>query len=126
MQFKVLFTLSCLVLTGNVAIAGMLEHGDVPNQCRNACEPVVDISESCERQHNNDESAEHQCICNWGPAKTQVPLCAACIDQYDPKNFDNGGNGNDDDDDNNDADDDNRGDGNRGNSTSFKMLQANG
>ncbi|KXL45215.1 hypothetical protein M433DRAFT_149475 [Acidomyces richmondensis BFW] len=118
MQFQLLFALSGVALTGNVAFASMLEHGDVPNQCRNACEPIVDICESCERGHSDDELAEHQCICNWGPAKTQVPLCAACIDQNNRKSVKNDGNGNDEDDDNNDADDDDNGDGNRSNSTS--------
>ncbi|KAJ5831747.1 hypothetical protein N7474_000058 [Penicillium riverlandense] len=102
MHAKQLLALGGLVLASNVAIAAKLEHDDVPNHCWAACGPVVGISESCNHRHDNDDSAELQCICNWGPASTQIPLCAACITQYghnDDHDHDN------DDDDNDDGDD---------------------
>ncbi|OOQ88956.1 putative GPI anchored protein [Penicillium brasilianum] len=91
-----LLALGGLILAGNVAIAAKLEQDDVPNRCWNACGSVVGVSRRCDNQHDND-SAELQCICNWEAAKTQIPLCAACITQYGPRDNDR-----DDDDDNDD------------------------
>lgn len=96
MRTQQLLALGGLVLAGNVAIAAKLEHDDIPNRCWAVCGPVVGTSERCDRQHDND-SAELKCICDWSSAKTQIPLCAACITQY----------GNDDNDDDNDNDNDN-------------------
>ncbi|KAJ5673303.1 hypothetical protein N7507_002430 [Penicillium longicatenatum] len=106
MRSQQLLALCGLMLAGPLAIAAKLEHDDVPNRCWAACGPVVGISESCDSQHDND-FAELQCICNWAPAKTQIPLCAACITQYgdgDNDNYhDHDDDHDDDDDDDNDA-----------------------
>lgn len=99
MRTKQLLALGGLVLAGNVAIASKLEHDDVPSRCWDACGSVVNISQQCDNQHDED-NAELQCICNWSQAQTQVPLCAACISQYG-----NGDNDNDHDHDHNDGDD---------------------
>ncbi|KAJ5621087.1 hypothetical protein N7510_005071 [Penicillium lagena] len=109
MHAKQLLALGGLVLASNVVIAAKLEHDDVPNHCWPACGPVVGISESCDHQHDNDDSAELQCICNWGPASTQIPLCAACITQYghDDDHDHDHDYGHDNDDDNDNDDDDN-------------------
>ncbi|KAJ5469816.1 hypothetical protein N7530_007173 [Penicillium desertorum] len=71
----------CGLLLASVAIASKLDHDDVPNRCWPACGPVVGIANSCDARHERD-SAEIQCICDWDAAKTQIPLCAACITQY--------------------------------------------
>lgn len=107
MRTQQLLALCGLVLASPLAIAAKLEHDDVPNRCWAACGPVVGISESCDAQHDND-SAELQCICNWAPAKTQIPLCAACITQYEGED-DNDHDHDDDDDDDDDYDDDDNG-----------------
>lgn len=69
------------LLLASVAIASKLDHDDVPNRCWPACGPVVGIANSCDARHERD-SAEIRCICDWDAAKTQIPLCAACITQY--------------------------------------------
>jgi hypothetical protein len=104
MRTQQLLALSGLVLAGNVAIAAKLQHDDVPSRCWAACGPVVGISEQCDHQHDND-SAELKCICDWSPAKTQIPLCAACITQYGNNHNDNDHDHDHDDDDDNDDDD---------------------
>ncbi|KAJ5177293.1 uncharacterized protein N7482_003170 [Penicillium canariense] len=100
MRTQQLLGLAGLILAGNIASAARLEHDDVPNRCWNACGSVVGASESCDHQYDND-SAELQCICNWEAAKTQIPLCAACISQYRVSDGDR----DDDNDDDNDDDD---------------------
>ena len=95
MRTQQLLAFGGLMLVSNVAIAAKLESDDVPSRCWSACGSVVGISESCDAQHDDDD-AEIQCICNWNPASTQIPLCAACISVY----------GDDDDDDHDDDDDD--------------------
>ena len=96
MRAQQVLTLSGLVLAGNIAIAAKLEQDDVPNCCWDSCSSVVGVSRRCDNQNDND-SAELQCICTWDAAKTQIPLCAACITQY--------GNRDNDHDDDNDNDD---------------------
>lgn len=105
MRTQQLLALGGLVLAGNVAIASKLEHDDVPSRCWDACGSVVNISQQCDDQHDEDD-AEVQCICNWSQAQTQVPLCAACISQYGNNDNDND-NDNDYDHDDGDAGDDN-------------------
>jgi hypothetical protein len=112
-----LLAIGGLVLASPLAIAAKLEHDDVPNQCWAACGPVVEISEKCDHEYDND-SAELQCICDWSPAKTQVPVCAACITKYGKSV-----NGDDDDDDNdNDNDDDNEDDNADDNNMTLHLL----
>lgn len=103
MRAQQLLALAGLILAGNVAIAAKVEQDDVPNRCWDACGSVVGVSRRCDDQHDND-SAELQCICNWEAAKTQIPLCAACITQYGHRDDDHDDN---DDDHNHDHDHDN-------------------
>lgn len=102
MRTQQLLALSGLLLASNVAIASKLDHDDVPNRCWDACGSVVNTAQRCDHQYDDDDSAEIQCICDWDAAKTQVPLCAACIDKYD-RDYDTD---HDDDDDHDDDHDD--------------------
>ncbi|KAJ5803739.1 uncharacterized protein N7518_000042 [Penicillium psychrosexuale] len=99
----------CGLLLASVAIASKLDHDDVPNRCWPACSSVVGIAKSCDAKHERD-SAEIQCICDWDAAKTEIPLCSACITQYQTDrrnhNITHHDDDNDDDDDD-DNDDDN-------------------
>lgn len=81
MRIQQLLAFSGLMLSSNVAVASKLDHDDVPNRCWNVCGDVVGISKSCDARHEID-SAEIKCICDWEKAKTQIPLCSACITQY--------------------------------------------
>lgn len=99
MRAQQLLALAGLILAGNVAIAAKVEQDDVPNRCWDACGPVVGVSRRCDNQHDNDR-AELQCICDWEAAKTQIPLCAACITQYGHRDDDHDDDDHDDDDDN--------------------------
>ncbi|KAJ5664817.1 uncharacterized protein N7477_007265 [Penicillium maclennaniae] len=92
------------MLASHVAIAAKLEHDDVPNRCWADCGPVVGISEKCDNQYDNN-SVELNRICNWSPAKTQVPLCAACITNYKNDGNDHGNDNDNDNDHHNDSDD---------------------
>ncbi|KAJ5907255.1 uncharacterized protein N7473_004171 [Penicillium subrubescens] len=102
MRAQQLLALAGLILAGNVAIAAKVEQDDVPNRCWDACGPVVGVSRRCDNQHDNDR-AELQCICDWEAAKTQIPLCAACITQYGHHDNDRDDDDHDDDDDDNEA-----------------------
>ncbi|KAJ5104320.1 hypothetical protein NUU61_001667 [Penicillium alfredii] len=85
MRVQQFFAVAGLLLAGNGVIAAKLERDDVPRRCWEACGSVVGTASSCDARHDND-SAELKCICNWGPAKTQIPLCAACITQSNRDN----------------------------------------
>ncbi|KAJ6107118.1 hypothetical protein N7523_008441 [Penicillium sp. IBT 18751x] len=105
--------LNGLMLAGHVAIAAKLEHDDIPNFAGLIAAPWWEF-----RRSYGNNPAELNCICNWSPAKTQVPLCAACI-----TNYKNGGNdhGNDNDNDN-DNDHQNDSDDNNGAVTRFNAI----
>ncbi|KAI1832388.1 hypothetical protein DTO013E5_6162 [Penicillium roqueforti] len=99
----------CGLLLASIAIASKLDRDDVPNRCWPACSSVVGIAKSCDAKYERD-SAEIQCICDWDAAKTEIPLCSACITQYQTDrrnhNITHHDDDNDDDDDD-DNDDDN-------------------
>ncbi|OQE35526.1 hypothetical protein PENCOP_c013G07667 [Penicillium coprophilum] len=109
MHTQKLLPLCGLLLASNIAIASKLDLDDVPTPCRPACSSVIRTAKSCDAKHERD-SAEIQCICDWDAAKTQIPLCSACITQYQSdkrnNNFTDGDRG-DYDDDSDDDDDDN-------------------
>ncbi|KAF9246792.1 hypothetical protein DTO027I6_5306 [Penicillium roqueforti] len=100
----------CGLLLASIAIASKLDRDDVPNRCWPACSSVVGIAKSCDAKYERD-SAEIQCICDWDAAKTEIPLCSACITQYQTDrrnhNITHHDDDNDDDDDDDDNDDDN-------------------
>ncbi|KAJ5146551.1 uncharacterized protein N7515_001115 [Penicillium bovifimosum] len=117
MRTQQLLPLCGLLLASNFAIASKLDHDDVPNSCWAACSSVVRVANSCDDRHERD-SSEIQCICDWDEAKTQIPLCSACITQHqaDRRNgthrdqdpdHDHDHDHDDDDDDTDDDDDDN-------------------
>jgi hypothetical protein len=105
MRTQQLLVLSGLMLAGNVAVASKLDHDDVPNRCWSVCGDVVGTSKSCDARHDND-SAEIKCICDWEKAKTQIPLCSACITQYQTDRRNNGTSTDHDHDHDDDGDDD--------------------
>lgn len=107
MRIQQLLAISGLMLASNVVVASKLDHDDVPNRCWNVCGDVVGISKSCDARHESD-SAEIKCICDWEKAKTQIPLCSACITQYqsDRRNNSTHDHHDDDDDDHDDDRDD--------------------
>ncbi|CZT15062.1 uncharacterized protein RCC_00969 [Ramularia collo-cygni] len=72
-----------------------IEFDDVPNQCRDVCTPVVELSESCDNQSFSSNDREIQCICTGQNMATAIPDCEACIrpfwqgsddDDYDETN----------------------------------------
>ncbi|KAJ5563103.1 hypothetical protein N7535_002452 [Penicillium sp. DV-2018c] len=116
MHTKQLLPLCGLLLASSVALASKLDHDDVPNSCWDVCSSVVRTANSCDDRHERD-SAEIQCICDWDQAKTQIPICSACITQHqaDRRNgthtdqdreWDHDHDHDDDDDDDTDDDDD--------------------
>lgn len=78
-------------LTLGLARADYLDREDVPSQCQDICRPVVEISDSCDAQHDDDDQ-ELSCICNANNMSTQIPECELCIrpfhQQDDDDDFD--------------------------------------
>ncbi|KAL5049430.1 hypothetical protein BDW71DRAFT_160535 [Aspergillus fruticulosus] len=91
MRVQKLLTISSLILAGNVAFGADLDRDDVPSDCHSACDPLVSISQQCDRQNDNDE-AEARCICEADNATSLIPQCEACIAEYsnDSDPHDNG------------------------------------
>ncbi|KAL4988920.1 hypothetical protein BDW68DRAFT_176420 [Aspergillus falconensis] len=81
MRVQKLLTISSLILAGNVAFGADLDRDDVPSDCHSACDPLVSISQQCDRQNDNDE-AEARCICEADNATSLIPQCEACIAEY--------------------------------------------
>ena len=100
----------CGLLLASIAIASKLDRDDVPNRCWPVCSSVVGIAKSCDAKYERD-SAEIQCICDWDAAKTEIPLCSACITQYqtDRRNHNITQHDDDNDDDDDDDNDDDNG-----------------
>lgn len=89
MHFHRFLTLGSLVLAGSSALAAKLERDNVPKRCLDVCGPALDISRRCDDQNDND-AAEMRCICNANGAQTQIPICAACINENGQHNSSDG------------------------------------
>ncbi|KAL3435478.1 hypothetical protein BDV09DRAFT_194902 [Aspergillus tetrazonus] len=63
MHVRQLLIISSLILAGNVAFGADLDPDDVPSGCHSACDPLVSISQRCDRQTDNDAAeARYQTI----------------------------------------------------------------
>jgi hypothetical protein len=80
-----------------------IDQNDIPQQCTSVCAQVVTIARDCDRQNNNNDAGELNCICQAQNANTLFPTCEACVAQFDNNND----NDDDDDDDNNNNNNDN-------------------
>lgn len=82
MQLQKLFALSSLVLLGNVVgTLADLEPDEVPKQCQQVCQSVVQRSQQCDK-NTQDDHAEKECMCKLKDASTVVPQCEACVAKY--------------------------------------------
>ena len=111
------FALTALVVASSamVAVADIdFDWDDVPQVCRSTCEPVRDLSRTCEvdlpgdDNDNQETQLEVQCFCTNTSfdVASVAALCQACIRQeHNPAD-----NNDDDDDDDNDDDDDDHND----------------
>lgn len=95
MHVRQLLIISSLILAGNVAFGADLDQDDVPSGCHSACDPLVSISQRCDRQTDND-AAEARCICRANNASSIITRCEACIAQYRSDNPPDNDNGDDD------------------------------
>jgi hypothetical protein len=88
--------LSLIAALAATVAAQEIDQNDIPQQCTSVCAQVVTIARDCDRQNNNNDAGELNCICQAQNANTLFPTCEACVAQ-----FDNNDNDDDDDDDDN-------------------------
>lgn len=82
MQLQKFFALSILALLGNVVdTLADLESNEVPKQCKQVCDSVVQRSQKCDNDTHDDHS-EKECMCKLKDASTVVPQCEACVAKY--------------------------------------------
>ncbi|KAI5918257.1 peptidase S8/S53 domain-containing protein [Camillea tinctor] len=55
-----------------------VELDDVPRACSQTCQDIVNLATTCDRQNNDNDAGERNCICNGTNAQTQATNCAAC------------------------------------------------
>ncbi|RMZ66359.1 gpi anchored [Pyrenophora seminiperda CCB06] len=60
---------------------GDVDYDDVPVVCREVCNPVVMLTQNCDSSTRDDDAAELRCICTATNASTDIPACAACVNQ---------------------------------------------
>ena len=60
-----------------------VDNNDVPMECRAVCSSIVSVAQQCDNQHRDDDRAELNCICSASGINTQLPLCEACVAQFD-------------------------------------------
>lgn len=68
-----------------------VDSDDIPSQCRSVCDPIVSLTERCDREDNGDGDRRLNCVCTGPDASSQIPLCAACYAQYDPNDGNDNG-----------------------------------
>lgn len=65
-----------------VGFAAEIDNNDIPQQCRSVCADVVSLAQECDRTNNDNDRNELNCICS-GTAASQIPICEACVRQFD-------------------------------------------
>ncbi|KAF2721255.1 hypothetical protein K431DRAFT_75389 [Polychaeton citri CBS 116435] len=86
MQYNI-FTTFTIVIAG-IVHAQDIDNNDVPTQCRSLCDPVVQLTQQCDSQNNDDDSGYINCVCNGQNASSIVPTCEACVAVYDESDND--------------------------------------
>ncbi|KAL4756670.1 putative GPI anchored protein [Aspergillus foveolatus] len=79
MHVRQLLIISSLILAGNVAFGADLDRDDVPSDCHSACDPLVSMSQRCDRQTDDDAaeaSTAHRACITLRPPVTRRPLVA--------------------------------------------------
>ncbi len=66
-----------------MGLAQEIDNGDIPRQCSAICAPIVTLARDCDRQNNDNDRGERDCICNAQGASTQLPACEACVTAFD-------------------------------------------
>ncbi|KAF2107496.1 hypothetical protein BDV96DRAFT_506104 [Lophiotrema nucula] len=69
----------------SLGLAQDIDDNDVPQQCRAVCASIVTLTQNCDDQNNNFIN----CVCSTSGADTQLPLCEACVAQFDNDGHDN-------------------------------------
>jgi hypothetical protein len=75
-----------------IGLAQDVDDNDVPQQCRSVCASVVTLSNTCDRQNNDNDAGYLNCVCTSQDASSQIPLCEACVAANDNDGRDNGTN----------------------------------
>ncbi|KAF1918785.1 hypothetical protein BDU57DRAFT_511532 [Ampelomyces quisqualis] len=83
MHFQTLSTFSAILA---VVAAQKVEQSDIPSQCNNVCADLVSTAQRCDRENNDNDPAELQCICTSQNANTLVPDCELCVRQNNRDN----------------------------------------
>ncbi|KAL2069690.1 hypothetical protein VTL71DRAFT_14369 [Oculimacula yallundae] len=78
-----LIKLSVLALLSSYVAAQDIDNNDVPLQCRSVCASVVTLSETCDRQNNDNDSGFINCVCTGSNAASIIPACEACVANFD-------------------------------------------
>ncbi|KAH3950714.1 hypothetical protein HBI25_215830 [Parastagonospora nodorum] len=76
MRFQTLTLVSTILA---LAAAQKVEQDDIPTQCTSVCADLVSTALRCDRDNNDNDAAELQCICTSQNANTLVPNCELCV-----------------------------------------------
>ncbi|KAF2219614.1 hypothetical protein BDZ85DRAFT_268050 [Elsinoe ampelina] len=79
------------ILAATAAVHAQLreDDGDIPQQCRDVCTPVVALAGRCDREDDARENFEFiDCVCR-GAEVNSIPACEACVNFYDNDDNDN-------------------------------------
>lgn len=74
--------LLALAFASGLAFAQDIDQDDYPAECSDSCGPVADASDRCDRQFNDDDEGELNCLCTTANMETLVPQCWSCAQQY--------------------------------------------
>ncbi|KAH7116978.1 hypothetical protein B0J11DRAFT_106087 [Dendryphion nanum] len=73
----------------SLGLAQDVDNDDIPVQCTAVCSAVVALSRTCDAQNNDNDPAYLNCVCNTVNANSIIPLCEACVSQFDSDRSDN-------------------------------------
>ncbi|KAK0103462.1 hypothetical protein ONS95_005485 [Cadophora gregata] len=84
-----LIQVSLLALLSSYVAAQDVDNDDVPIQCRSVCTSIVTLTQDCDRLHDDNDRSYLDCVCNGTNAATEIPVCEACVANFDRDGADN-------------------------------------
>ncbi|EOD46622.1 hypothetical protein GTA08_BOTSDO09872 [Neofusicoccum parvum] len=70
------------------AVGTAIDANDIPAACRTNCQTVVELTQRCDAQNDDNDAGEYNCVCTAANAVAQLQSCSDCVGQNGGTDFD--------------------------------------
>lgn len=70
------------------AVGTAIDANDIPGACQAKCQPVVELTQSCDIQNEDNDAGEYNCVCSATDAVAKLTTCSDCVAANGGTDFD--------------------------------------